>query len=138
MITYLRVGKHSYVADSPAELEKLRKHKFGELVEAKIRRRRNLKHHRKFRAILRMVAHNFPGNVQITDEDVLVMLKITMGMEEDKPDLFGKVKRVLRSTSFEEMDQHEFAEFYNRAIPMLSQASGLSVEHIDANYEDYV
>ena len=87
----------------------------GECVAVKIRRPRNLGHHRKFFSLMQLVFENqddYP-----TLDHFLTAVKIAAGWYEDAPiEVSGKLVYIPKSISFAKMDQGEFERFYGQAI----------------------
>lgn len=138
MNVFLRRSGNTFLAETPAEIAKIQRCGTDEVVVAKITRNRNIKHHRKLFAVMRMVAHNWPGPEKLNEDEVLLRLKATVGWTDDVKDFRGNVRTVLRSISFAECDQGEFETFYNLAIPALATALGISPHELDENYSDYL
>ena len=90
--------------------------KFGQLVTLDGKQARNLKFHRKFFAILRLISDN--SRPHISEETALYLAKAAAGVGEwidtGKRELF-----VPGSISFARMDQKAFDEFVQTAIPPL-------------------
>lgn len=87
----------------------------GAHLKIEYARPRNPGHHRKFFALLQLIADN--SEVYDTPEKALVALKLVTGYADPiiHPST-GEVQLIPRSISYEGMDQTEFDEFYNRAI----------------------
>ncbi|NMC98892.1 MAG: DUF1367 family protein [Bacteroidales bacterium] len=96
-----------------------------------LKRQRNILHHRKFFAILKIWAE-YKG---IDLSSALVVLKILLG-EVETVEYMGKKIVIPKSISFESMDEVEFTEFYNKAILFLATDMGLTKEELEMNIED--
>jgi hypothetical protein len=96
----------------------LQKIPLGVSVEVTVRRGRSLPMHNLFRAILRHVAENSAWE---TDEKLLHGLKVYLGKYDRVMVPNGKAIIVPHSTSFSEMDQTEFAEFFHRSIQAICE-----------------
>lgn len=106
--------------DSDAEI--VRKIPEGETIKAKFVKSRNVKHHRKFFALLQIVADNLPESMPAQYENTTFLLdeiKYQLGHVEIHHTLGGKVEHKPKSISFGKMDQVEFDEFYNRAVDVV-------------------
>jgi hypothetical protein len=90
----------------------------GEIVAVRIVRGRSLPQHRLFRAILSHVAESTKFE---TDEALLLALKIRLGKCHPVKFPNGKVTLAAHSTSFEEMAQDEFQEFFNNSIRLICE-----------------
>lgn len=99
----------------------------GEVVEATVKRGRNLKHHRLFMALLTKIADatgRWPNA-----EALLFTLKIELGHCDVRERLDGTVVPHPRSINFASMDQAAFREFYDGSIRVLE-------EHVLPNIAD--
>lgn len=106
-----------------AALQQLRKLKLGTTVRADIAVPRNIKHHRKFFALLNMVWQS--AGDWVTVEDLLTQLKLKLGLTHDVVVReSGEIVKVLGSISFAAMDQTAFDAFYERALMALCELAG--------------
>lgn len=96
----------------------LRKIKIGKVVQCEVTQPRNVKHHRKFFALLHTVwsaAGDWP-----TVDDLLIELKIKLGITREVVIReSGEVVKIVGSISFAAMDQEAFDAFYESAIKAL-------------------
>ena len=90
----------------------------------KVSQPRNERHHRLLWALLRKVWDN------LSDEDraeypepssLLAAVKVALGYYDMVRGATGRTTAVLRSTSFENMDQGEFRRFFNGAVGVLNE-----------------
>ncbi len=120
---YLTRTLAGFVANDDAAKEIMRKIKVGKIVKCEITTPRNMRHHRKFFALLTTVwqaAGDWP-----TVDDLLIELKIKLGITKDVVIReSGEVVKVLGSISFAAMDQAAFDTFYERAIQALCFMAG--------------
>ena len=99
----------------------------GEVREYETKENRNLKHHRKFFALLRLALHLVPESKQEeamkfefsfkTETDMLYYVKMKLGYY--KPIMIlknGSTALIPTSISFDKMGQDEFEEFYSKAV----------------------
>lgn len=105
------------VAADPMSLEALDGMREGEIVSAKITRPRNVRHHRKFFALLGIVFEaqdRYP-----TMEHLLDAIKIAIGHYDTIQ--LTKTKTVIKtkSISFASMDQAAFEQFYDRVVRLI-------------------
>lgn len=103
-----------FVPASAAAERFFKKTNFGDLVELKGRKPRNLKHHKMFFDLLEWVCENVDGFD--TEDQVLHVIKVRMGYCDFVPDGKGNLLAVPRSISFSCMDEAEFSNFHRRAI----------------------
>lgn len=93
------------------------KTKLGQLITLEGKRARNLKFHRLFFAILRLVSDN--SNPPISEKAALHFAKLAAGVGEVVTDSRGEAHFVPGSISFGSMDQAGFDAFVQSAIPPL-------------------
>lgn len=126
-----------------SDKNKLSRLPIGKPLLFKFKDVRNLEHHQKLFAILRMVIENsfdpdFEGlRGHLAIDMLLVKLKFGIGYTTAIT-INGEVKVLTKSISFSEMSQKKFEDFYSAAIPWLSDYSGISIEDFDINYYDYL
>lgn len=93
---------------------------------------RNASHHRKFFALLNLVAEN--SEVYDTTEKALVAIKLITGHIDPAIDpRTGEVVQIPKSISYESMDQDEFERFYSVSIDGVLQHI---LKHIDRKKAD--
>ena len=115
-------------------LEVLRRLKQGDVIKVEITKPRNIRHHRKFFALLNLVWSSCGDWPSV--EDLLSELKKRMGLYDDCGEIVdretGQVLKAvrLRSISFASMDQTEFDEFFEKAIRTLCQIVGGLEENV--------
>lgn len=98
----------------------LAKIKHDDLVRVEIKRPRNLAMHRKYWALMNLIADN--QEHYRNAEEVSDAFKFAIGhYDEQQFNVNGEtyVHRRPRSISFAKMDQYEFEEFYEQAISFL-------------------
>lgn len=103
----------------PSDVGKIQKLKVGEFYACKIVKPRNLKHHRKFFTLIRLVFQNLPEGMEAmfkSDKDVLNEFKLQTGHYTKHNTLGGKVTYIPSSISFAAMNQDDFDVFYDRCI----------------------
>lgn len=91
------------------------KTKLGQLVTLTGKQSRNLKFHRLFFAILRLISDN--SNPPISEKAALHFAKIAAGVGDVVTDSRGEKHFVPGSISFGRMNQAEFDAFVKAAIP---------------------
>ena len=100
-----------------ADLDKIKKYKPGMIIKAKVSRRRNAAHHRKFFALLgAVVDHTDCEDVEELLEDIKIKMKF---IKEYKVAWDGRVIVRTKSIGFDKMDQDAFNIFYDKAINVL-------------------
>lgn len=110
------------------------KSKPGEWLRIEFSSPRHIKHHRKFFALLQLVAEN--SEVYDTAEKALIALKLCTGYADPliHPET-GEVLMIPRSISFESMGQDDFDAWYLLA---LDAVSAVIVPHLRAADRDRV
>ena len=103
----------SFVPVSDAARDFLRKTKVGDIVELHGSKPRNLKHHRKFFELLKIILAN--QDFYKSMDELLAVCKLAIGHVEIVRTKYGDV-RIPKSISFASMDQSAFDAFYDRAI----------------------
>lgn len=136
MLFLRRVDDRLMPADIEAA-EAIGKMKHGEVVRADIRRTRNLKHHRKLFALLRVVFDAQPEPHEfLTKGDLLDALKIAVG-HCTKSRHFGHDIVVPKSISWAAMDQATFEPFYDRIVDVILRHVLPHTERADLDREVY-
>ena len=116
----------------------LKKLKHGAEVQIEMRQKRNLKHSRKYWALVNLVFENqerFSSPKQIHNA-----LKEAAGLYEVQQRLDGKPMRVLSSTSFEDMDQIAFSKYYDQCCDILARTflPGVTGETLRKEVEEMI
>lgn len=94
---------------------RLKTMKDGTWLRMQWSRPRNGKHHRKFFALLTLVAEN--SEVYDTTEKALLAVKLAAGYFDTVPDpRTGEIVPVPQSISYDAMDQDSFERFYSAAL----------------------
>ena len=105
-------------ADADA-VQALKKYQAGEYLSADVVRPRNLKHHRRFWALITVVFENLPEHLEAlypTTERLVWELKRQTGYFEAMVTEDGTSYIVPKSISFASMDDAEFDKFFGEAI----------------------
>jgi hypothetical protein len=101
----------------------LRRIKVGQVVRADVVVPRNLRHHRKFFALLNLVWAATDQWESV--EDLLIELKVRLGVVRDVVlRESGEVVKVVGSISFGSMDQAEFDAFFEKSLRLLAHMAG--------------
>lgn len=119
-----------------SDFDELKKIKDG-LVDVTVKRGRNLLHHRKFFALLRVVIAN--SDRWQNEQQLLKALKFELDYTEKILSIDGKRAYILpRSISFENMGQKEFEEFYDAALPLMAKEIGVDPVELENNSMEYM
>jgi len=120
---WMKRGLRGLEAADDAGVEILRRLKQGEWLRVEVTKPRNVRHHRKFFALLNLV-WSASGQWASVD-DLLIELKVRLGLTKDVViHKTGEVVKVPNSISFASMDQTTFDDFYERALRELCAMAG--------------
>ena len=127
-----RLGALRPTNDSGAEA--MRKIPEESLVKVTWARPRNIRHHRKFFAMLQIILANQEHYKSI--DDLLDVCKLRIGHVRTIETADG-IERFPASISFASMDETEFSAFYDRAVDWMLRTviPGLQRQHLDAEVE---
>jgi len=130
------VGLKSFFPVYPSDIDKTAKMQPGEIRLLEIKNPRNLKHHNKFMAMIRMTVDN--SDDWRNEEHLLFYIKTLLGYGE-----YVKFKTnmvfIPSSISFESMEQQDFEEkIYNPGIKILADILGITPLDIESNYDRYL
>lgn len=95
----------------------MQKLKTGEEYMVEVKRPRNLKHHKKFFALIGLVFDN-QSRYQSTDE-LLDMIKIAAGHVDVRVSPSGQEYKIPKSINFASMDQAAFDVFYQSVVDVV-------------------
>lgn len=96
-----------------------------------IKRSRNLEHHNKYWALIKLLADNWDGF--ISKDQVSTWLKYKVGEVDYVIRTGSEVIVQPKSISFESMSQDRFEEFWEKIIPIVAEKLGITREEIDEN-----
>lgn len=121
MEVFLKKSNFGFVVEYGNDYDEVKKIPEGAEVKAIITRPRNIGHHRKFFALLRLVAENLPEELDIFQNQKLLLneIKFQLGHFEMFKSIDGNPYYEVKSISFGSMDQTEFNEFYSRTIDVI-------------------
>jgi len=103
-----------------------------------IKQPRNLKHHKKFFAILRLAVDNWPNDDITTTDQLLDNLKLNAGFVETFTGLDGEKNVKPKSIQFTKTGQIEFSAFYDKALDILGKYLDISIFDINENADSYM
>ena len=118
-LAFFRKRLGSLVPASPRAEAVMAKLKADDLVTVEVKQPRNLAHHRKFFALLDLIFEN-QQRFRTCDE-MLVAIKVYMGVCNTMALKDGTAVRVPRSISFASMDQPEFERFYEMVLDVVAE-----------------
>lgn len=118
-------------ATDPAGEEALASIPLGEEVRAEITRPRNIKHHRKFFALLRVI---YPHQtIYATNKNFRAAITCALGYGDTVKLPDGRTIIIPQSISFAKMDQIAFSEFYDRALTLIVERILPGIDRDDVN-----
>lgn len=120
-LTLTKRDDGAFIPSYDSDYEKAAKVRIGATVFAKTKSDRNVKHHRKFFALLNLVFDNLPEhlNDQIKSVDHLLWhVKMQVGHYDMKLTLGGKPVPEAKSINFN-MPQEDFEFFFNRSLDVI-------------------
>lgn len=133
----LHLLKHARSIRPASEIDedRLRRVPVGDLLPVHIRKPRNGGLHRKFFALVKLIADNHAR--LRTVEDVVLELKVRTHHYAEHITLDGKVVLVPRSISYEEMEELDFRTFFDRCCEVAADEMlpGIPRAQLDAYIE---
>ena len=133
-LTLQKTNNTTFVIPYQQDIEIASKLKVGKYYKVKlVKAHRNVHHHKKFFAILKVVMDNtevFPNT-----EILLSYLKIKAGhsyIVKTK----NEVLQFPKSISFDKMSQDEFAKFYDKSLDICADILKISVHDLEAGSLD--
>lgn len=134
-VFFVKQLNNTFKAANNSDYEKLLKLKVGEEYQCDIKQPRNLKFHRKFFALIKMVYEN---QERYSNSDRLRKdLIIEAGFYDEWTDLQGVVQREAKSISFGSMKEDEFQDLYSRVIDVIVQYFHFEKQLIIDNVEQF-
>jgi hypothetical protein len=137
MINQDRVLKPYYQSDEN-EFKKL---KNNVVYFVEIKQPRNIEHHKKIFAITNCVLFNLPELSIWRDKTPYALIKaieMELGYVDQRILLNGDAYFEPQSISFESMNQLEFQEFYDKAIPILASMINVEVDELESNSVEFM
>lgn len=136
------VGLNAYFPVQPSDVEYCGKFGDGEMITAEIKKDRFYPLTQKYWALCNLIANNhkvdpdldFLDNKNTVDE----YLKLRLNCIESRivfPD--GTVHVRTGSISNHAKDKDAFQDYYNNAVQIMSEVSGISVHDLELNWMDY-
>lgn len=114
MKIYCRVTSEGLIPLYDSDLDEKKRLKIGTDVEVEVKKARNIKFHKKFFGLLRLVLDNMPNwqkkHYEIYNEESF-LLQIKEDLKLFKECRGGRKEYI--SISFEAMDEYTFSRFYN-------------------------
>lgn len=121
-------------ASSEAE-ELLKKLKLNTLVTVEIKKSRNLKNHRRYFSLLKLVINN--QEQYDNTEELLIAIKLRLKMYDVKVGLTGKPFPLLHSINFSKMGELEFKSFFDKTLNLMRELLGSTTREIENELINY-
>lgn len=104
-------------------------YKLGELVEIEVKKKRNIKFHRKFFGVLDLTFQN----QELTErrDDFREAVTIEAGYYHSQKQLDGTETKRADSISFANMEEHTFSELYNKVFDICLSILGCKSEELE-------
>lgn len=142
MEVFLKKKDGGFVVEYGNDHDEVKKIPEGTEVKAIITRPRNIGHHRKFFALLRLVVNNLPEELDIYNNTTLLLdeIKFQLGHFELRQNIDGNPYYIVKSINFGSMDQTEFNEFYSKTIDVILKhfLKGNNKEELMVEVIDYL
>lgn len=118
-----------------SDIELLKKIKLDTDVEIEIKRPRNLAFLKKFFALINLVFSN--QEIYSNPEHLRHDLTVESGFYDVVYDFNGTETKRAKSISFSKMEEHEFAELYDRFLDAIVRCFKFDKEGIEENINDF-
>lgn len=134
-ITLIKQLNNTFKIAYNSDYETAKKISLNEPIEFEFTKKRNVKFHRKFFALLNLVFENQEQYNNI--EHLRKYLIISAGYYDLRYNIDGVEIREPKSISFAKMDELEFSEVYNRVIDVVVNWLGIDKQEIIDNVQQY-
>lgn len=118
-----------------SDLDLLKKLKLNEIIEVEIKRKRNIRFHKKFMALIELLFQN--QEIYTDKDDLRYDLTIEAGHYELRANIHGEEVKKAKSISFASMDETEFSELYNSVIDVIVKYFNFDKQDIINNINQY-
>ena len=119
-----------------SDMEVYSKIAIGEEIEIDYKKKRNLRFHKKYFALIKLAFEN-QSDYRLFDE-LRRDITIAAGFyDEVTSRLTGEIYKVAKSISFANMDEIEFSELYEKTKDVISRWIGISNETIEEEIAQY-
>lgn len=137
MYVYLKKTSGALTPAYPSDSEQLGTLKNNTIYRAKIVKPRHPEHHALVMALCNAVVHNDRTGKFSSVRSVTNYLKLQLGYIDSYEVHGDKVVVVLRSIAYDAMDQTEFQEFWNKALPIVARLLSVTEYQLRDNYKEY-
>ena len=134
-INIVRQLNNTFKIAYDSDFEKLRNIKVGVPYEVEIKNKRNAKFHRKFFALINLVFQN-QDKYDVIDE-LRKDLTIASGFYTQHETFTGQIRTEANSIAFQNMDEIEFSELYNKFLDTIEKYFDFDKESVNENIKDF-
>ena len=118
-----------------SDYEYLKKFKAGEEYFFEVKRERNIKFHRKFFALIKLVFENQDHYTNM--DDLRKDLLVCSGYKTERYSIYGEIIVEAKSISFAKMTQDEFDKMYSYVVKEICKHFNFGEQDIIDNVEQY-
>lgn len=118
-----------------SDYDKAKKLKAGEHFECEVKKKRNIKFHRKYFALLNMLFDN--QEIYSNIDDLRHDLTIEAGYFTTRYNIYGEEVKKANSVSFAKMDELEFNNLYSKTLDAIVFHFNFDKQDIIDNVEQY-
>jgi hypothetical protein len=119
-----------------SDLEAFAKIPKGEVVQIEYVKKRNIRFHRKFFALMKLAFDN--QNVYQSADEMRYDITITAGFTDEITNkITGEVTLRAKSISFDSMDETEFSDLYAKTKDVICNWIGITSEDLEEEIEQY-
>ncbi|MFK5981426.1 MAG: DUF1367 family protein [Flavobacteriaceae bacterium] len=126
---------NSFKSAYDSDYDYIKKLKVGEIYFFEVKRERNIKFHRKFFALIRMIYQN-QTHYDFEDE-LREDLLISAGIYTTHISFWGEETKKAKSLKFSNMNQDEFDDMYNSVLDEIVKHFNFGKQDIINNVEQY-
>jgi len=126
---------NSFKSAYDSDYDYIKKLKVGEIYFFEVKRERNIKFHRKFFALIRMVYQN--QEHYDFEEELRKDLLISAGIYTTRISIWGEETKHAKSISFADMSQDDFDEMYEAVLNEIVKHFNFGKEDIINNIKQY-
>jgi hypothetical protein len=119
-----------------SDLEAFTKIPKGEIVQIEYVKKRNIRFHRKFFALMKLAFDN--QNVYQNSDEMRYDITMTAGFTDEITNkITGEVTLRAKSISFDSMEETEFSDLYTKTKDVVSNWIGITSEDVEDVIEQY-
>jgi hypothetical protein len=108
---------------SDEDVKRLKKIGEGEIIEAEYKQQRNIRFHRKYFALIKLMWEN--DSLELTKERYRKEIELAAGYYDQYQGFDGEVRKEPKSISFAKMEEHEFNTLYQDMLQIACMRLGV-------------